>query len=106
MDSIEHQPANLPEDAVPAWRCYEAMNASKQAHFAFLETLELKYQNGGSRTLAEAAHQEGLLAEHNACVKAFVAAQKSLASSNAEAHKRFIALLAEYNAHIGATTPQ
>ncbi|MGR8947910.1 MAG: hypothetical protein ACU84Q_07680 [Gammaproteobacteria bacterium] len=94
-------PENLPTDAAPAWRCYLGMIASKDAHFEYLERLDRKYQHGGTRTLVEIAHLEGLLQAHNESVAAFTAEQKALAARNAESHKKFISVLSDSNAHLG-----
>ena len=92
----------LPAAAAEAWLCYVAMTDSKSAHYEYLESLEVKYQNGGIRSLAETARLENLLADHNQCVNAFVAAQKSLATTDVEAHRQFVRFLSESNAQIGA----
>ena len=94
MDFGQQNPARLPEPALEAWQCYVEMIASKNAHFEFLEHLEIKYQNGGTRTLAENARLETLLSTHNERVSAFAAARKSLAASDADAHEQFVKHLA------------
>ena len=94
-------PADLPSEATFAWQRYVAMIASKDAHFGFLELLEEKYQHGGTRTLAEIAHLEGLLETHNSCVQAFTNTQKLLATNNPQAHKLFINVLRDDTAKIG-----
>ena len=93
--------AEIPPAATEAWQCYVAMTDSKAAHFEYLESLEVKYQHGGARTLAETARLENLLAEHNDCVQAFVAAQRSLATRDTVAHQQFVQFLSLHNVSIG-----
>ena len=101
MSVNDDNSAEIPAAAQEAWLCYVAMTDSKAAHFEYLESLEVKYQHGGTRTLAETARLENLLADHNECVQAFVAAQKSLAMSDAVAHREFVQFLSLHNAPIG-----
>ncbi len=95
---------NLPDAAQPAWRAYCAMLASKDAHFGFLDQLNRKVNDGGQRTLAEAARLQQLLAEHNICVKDFASTVKALASGDPPAHAAFVAALASLNQAMGAGT--
>ena len=93
---------NLPDAAQPAWRAYCAMLASKDAHFGFLDHLNRKVNEGGQRTLAEAARLQQLLAEHNICVKEFASTVKALANSEPAAHAALVAALASLNQALGA----
>ena len=78
------------------------MLASKDAHFGFLDLLNRKVNEGGQRTLAEAARLQQLLAEHNTCVKDFATTVKGLATSDPPAHGALVAALARLNQAMGA----
>jgi len=71
------------------------MCESKSSHYEFLEHIEIKYQYGGRPSLAERARLGTLLAAHDACVRAFADAVKSLSAANALAHAELVRLLAE-----------
>ena len=88
-------PEDLPEIAYPAWAAYRSMLQSKQAHFGFLESLDLKYQHGGIRTLAERARLETLLSEHDECVREFATAIKALGSNDADARDTLLKLMTD-----------
>ncbi len=91
----------LPAAALPAWEAYQAMEQSKQTHFATLRQLEQKYQNGGNRTLAETVHLEKLLQTHSERVAAFVEATRVLKESDRTAHQALVEQLALLNARLG-----
>jgi hypothetical protein len=68
---------------------------SKRAHYAYLEALDLKYQHGGVRTLAERARLETLLATHDLCVATFARLVKELAATNITARDRLLEVMRE-----------
>jgi len=68
---------------------------SKRAHYAYLEALDLKYRNGGIRTLAELARLETLLATHDLCVARFARLIKELAATNTAARNRLLEIMRE-----------
>lgn len=78
------------------------MLASKNAHFGFLAELDRKVQDGGQRTLAEAARLQQLLAEHHDCVKTFASVVKALAAEEPQAHAALVTALASLNRAMGA----
>ena len=73
---------------------------SKQAHYGFLESLDVKYKQGGIRTLAERARLETLLAEHDVCVSEFARAIKALGTADVEARD----ILLRYMTDLGEAT--
>jgi hypothetical protein len=88
-------PRELPATAYPAWAAYNAMLQSKQAHYGYLESLDIKYQHGGIRTLAERARLETLLATHDECVREFAQAIKALANADVEARDILLKLMTD-----------
>ena len=91
----------LPKAALPAWRAYEAMLETKDAHFSLLESLETKYRNGGRRTFAESRRLEQLLAEHDAQVHAFRHSIAALQQEDLAAHHALLLHLKHANADLG-----
>jgi hypothetical protein len=71
------------------------MLASKQTHYGFLESLDVKYRHGGIHTLAERARLETLLAAHDRCVKDFATAIKALAATDIEARDSLVGLMTD-----------
>lgn len=100
--SVERHGVDLPESARPAWRAYCAMLASKDAHFAFLGSLDEKYREGGRRSLAEIARLEQLLDEHDRCVRAFTEAMRALKAADEVAHGLLVRAIGELNQSLGA----
>ncbi len=94
----------LPDAALPAWNAYLAMEASKREHFSYLEELETKYKYGGSRTIAESMHLEGLLKKHDKQVAAFRQAIKTLQAEDAGAHQALIEHITMLNAEPKASS--
>ena len=80
-----------------AWRAYQAMLRSKEAHFGLLESIHSKRNQGQQPLLVETARLSTLLEEHNACVAAFGQQIKELAITDPAAHAALLALLAEVN---------
>jgi len=98
LTTAKKPPIELPAAACPARQAYAAMVESKEAHYGFLEHLDIKYKNGGVRSLAERARLETLLAEHDICVAKFSEAVKVLGATDVEARDilvRFMSQLAE-----------
>ena len=93
----------LPDVALPAWRAYEAMLQTKDAHFSLLEELEAKYRDGGRRTLAEGRRLEQLLAAHDAQVRAFRQSVVALQQEDLAAHHALLAHIRRANADLGST---
>ena len=91
----------LPEAAVPVWKAFEGMAQSKHQYFSYLEALENKYSDGGTRTLVEDARLAGLLHEHDCHVAAFGKAVKALGAQDPGAQKKLIAHMIAYNAALG-----
>ena len=92
----------LPDAALPAWRAYEAMLRTKDAHFSFLEELEAKYRDGGRRTLAEGRRLEQLLAAHDAQVRAFRQSVTALQQEDIAAHHALLTHIRRANADLGS----
>jgi len=88
-------PLELPIVAHGAWWAYLAMLDSKQAHYGCLERLDFKYRHGGTRTLAEGAQLETLLAAHDRCVREFASAIKALGAAEPAARDVLITLMSE-----------
>ena len=91
----------LPDAALPAWRAYEAMLETKDAHFSFLQELETRYRYGGRRTLAEGRRLEQLLAEHDAQVRAFRRSVAALQREELAAHHALLVHIRRANADLG-----
>ena len=91
----------LPDAALPAWRAYEAMLVTKNAHFSFLEELETRYREGGRRTLAEGRRLEQLLAAHDARVRDFRHSVAALQRDDLAAHHALIEHIRRANAELG-----
>ena len=91
----------LPNAALPAWRAYGDMLASKDAHFGCMFELNRKYERGGRHTLAEIARLQQLLAEHDRCVAAFAQAMRELGASNRASHAALVMALAALNEDVG-----
>lgn len=72
------------------------MLQSKQAHYGFLESLDVKYKHGGIRSLAERARLETLLAVHDACVTEFSQAIKALSAVDVEARDTLLRLMSDF----------
>ena len=93
----------LPDAALSAWRAYEAMLGSKDAHFSLLEELEARYRDGGRRTLAEGRRLEQLLAEHDAKVRDFRRSVAALQREDLAAHHALIEHIRRANADLGGS---
>ena len=87
----------LPADARPAWDAYCAMLETKAEHFDFLEHLEARYQNGGTRSLAETARLDTLLSAHDEAVREFSNRMKDLISTTPTAHAALIEMIGRAN---------
>ena len=88
----------LPKKALPVWEIYCAMEESKRKHFSYLEALQIKYKQGGSRTLAERVYLEGLLKQHGRQVTKFREAIKQLRVEDDDAHQALIEYITMLNA--------
>lgn len=74
------------------------MEESKRKHFSYLEALQKKYKQGGSRTLAERVYLEGLLKQHSRQVTKFREAIKQLQVEDDDAHQALIEYITMLNA--------
>jgi hypothetical protein len=63
----------LPAEAEAAWQAYQAMVASKQHHFDYLNQIEEKYSRFGQPNEQEATRLRILLGEHDERVNEFKA---------------------------------
>ena len=88
----------LPKKALRVWEIYCAMEDSKRKHFSYLQELETKYKQGGSRTLAEKVYLEGLLKQHGRQVTKFREAIKQLQLDDDDAHQALIEHITTLNA--------
>ena len=88
----------LPKKALPVWEIYCAMEESKRKHFGYLEALQIKYKQSGSRTLAERVYLEGLLKQHGRQVTKFREAIKQLRLEDEDAHQALIEHITMLNA--------
>ena len=94
--------AELPLEALPAWRVYCEMEETKREHFELLcEINERRERSGTSPTLAESVRLEKLLQRHDHQVKAFRLCIKELSENAPEAHKALVSHLAAENARLG-----
>jgi hypothetical protein len=84
----------LPPAAYTAWQAYLDMQASKDAHFAFLADVARRAEAGDMQSLAERAHLQGLLAAHDRAVAAFKAARMRLQETDPLAHSALVRALA------------
>lgn len=91
----------MPAEARLAWDAYLAMEQSKQAHFNALQSLEVKYQEGGRHTLAETANLAGLLAEHDERVQTFRRLTKELQTTDLVAYQSLIQQITSINTDLG-----
>lgn len=91
----------MPPEAHPAWNAYLAMEESKQAHFNTLQSLEVKYQEGGRRTLVESANLESLLAAHDERVGEFRRLTKHLQITDLVAYQALIQQITSINTDLG-----
>jgi truncated hemoglobin YjbI len=89
---------SLPESAAPAWQAYNAMEATKQRHFAYLSALDARYSKYGAPDEAERAMLARLLKEHDAQVSAFKAAIGDLRVLDAAAHAELLDYIGQINA--------
>lgn len=96
---------SLPDAALPAWRAYEAMLETKNAHFSCLEALETKYRDGGRRTFAESRRLEQLLTEHDAQVRTFRQSIAALQKQDLAAHHALLLHIRNANADLGGAPP-
>lgn len=76
---------------------------SKQSHYGYLESLEAKYQHGGSRTLSESARLANLLGDHDRRVAEFSAAIKALGAADRPARDVLIRLMTEIGGGLGGS---
>lgn len=81
------------------------MLASKDAHFQALEAVSAKVKEGGRRSLAETAHLAQLLESHDACVAAFAAAMRELATVDPDANSALLGAITELNRELGGPQP-
>ena len=79
------------------------MLESKRVHYGFLESLEKKYETGGTRSLAEQARLETLLNAHDECVKRFAVAIRDLGASDSTARDRLVELVSNLDITPGST---
>ena len=73
------------------------MNASKEAHFNFLQALEHRYEDGGTPSSEEKHRLQSLLDVHNSRVKAFRVATKTLQKADLVAYEAFLLHLTSTN---------
>lgn len=73
---------------------YDAMVASKRAHFDFLQALERRCGEGGAPDAHEADHLAALLTRHDRCVKSFRTVVARLRSEDPELAAEFLSTLA------------
>jgi hypothetical protein len=76
----------IPSAAAAAWQAYNAMEATKQRHFAYLRGLEARYEKYGIPSDAEKRTLERLLKEHDAQVSVFKTAMQELRARDHKAH--------------------
>lgn len=79
--------------AAVVWQAYRDMASSKDAHFDELARLQTKRERGERVTLSEQAYLDGLLAHHDAQVKAFAVVSRQLARDAPEDHEQVVALM-------------
>ncbi|MDZ7734852.1 MAG: hypothetical protein U5P41_00875 [Gammaproteobacteria bacterium] len=94
----ESNPADLPDEARPAYEAYLAMSATKNAYFSFMVELDQKQKNGDEITIAENLKLEQLLKEHDEKVAAFNEAMQAMKEMDEAARSRPIRAM-------GGTTP-
>jgi hypothetical protein len=92
----------IPPVAAKAWQAYNAMEATKQRHFAYMSGLENHYRKYGSPSEAEKQMLARLLKEHDAQVSAFKAAIQELRALDRTAHDDLLDYIARLHA---AMTP-
>ena len=86
-------PLPLPETALPAWRAWNALCASKEQYFTRLSALEERRRAGGGASLAEQLHLEQLLKTHTQRTAEFRAAVTALAGKDPAAHAQLVRCL-------------
>lgn len=96
--SDENNPADLPDQARPAYAAYLAMSESKNAYFSFMVELDQKQKNGEEITIAENLKLEQLLKAHDEKVAAFNEAMQSMKDMDEAARHALIRAM-------GGTTP-
>ncbi len=84
--------------AARAWQAYNAMEATKQRHFAYMRGLEDRYKKYGSPSETERRMLDRLLKEHDAQVSAFKMAIHELRAQDGKAHDDLLAYIAELHA--------
>ena len=87
----------LPATAAEAWQAYNAMEATKQRHFSYLNGLEARYKKYGSPTDEEQATLKRLLQDHDAQVRGFTQAVAELKQSDASAHEALLSYITTVN---------
>lgn len=68
----------LPENVQAAWLAYQNMSTSKNTYYEFLQSLQQKYETGGSPSEYENRQLENMLKAHSETVAAFNAAMQAL----------------------------
>jgi hypothetical protein len=81
------------------------MQESKASHLAFLLETASPSPSSATHGLAARARQAQLLEDHNACVAAFAAAMRALASADRDAHAALVNRLTQLNAELGGPEP-
>ena len=61
----------LTEEATIAYQAFQEMRDSKQIYFAYLQEIDVKYNNGGEASNDETEELSKLLAKHSEKVAAF-----------------------------------
>lgn len=69
---------DLSAEAQLAYRAFQDMSTSKDQHFRRLESISVKYENGGAPSDAEKLELQELLAAHNRNVIAFKTAMSGV----------------------------
>ncbi|MGI9302209.1 MAG: hypothetical protein ACR2RB_05810 [Gammaproteobacteria bacterium] len=87
----------LPATATDAWQAYNAMEATKQRHFAYLKGLEARYKKYGSPKEQEQATLNRLLQDHDTQVRHFARSMAELKQSDAHAHKALLSHISAVN---------
>lgn len=86
------------QESSSAWQAYNAMEATKQRHFEFLNVLERKKKNFNiDPTEEDRVLLERLLQDHDEQVKLFTLESKSLKEHSADAHQALFQYIGKIN---------
>lgn len=84
-------PNDLSEEAKIVYQAFLDMKESKAAHFAYLQSIDRKYESGGAPSAAENQELEHLLSIHDKNVLAFTTAMAGV--TDEEEKTRLVQLL-------------